>query len=132
MLLHLAGNLILLALIGSNVERRLGSIRFLVVTLLAIFAAGLVRFLSGVEFNGASSFIWAYAPFLYLYVHESEGTDKSGILLVMWLVIPVVMGVILTLNGVRPIKAFLLGNLYHLSGTIVGFGAAWFLDFIRA
>jgi len=131
-LLHLAGNLVLLALIGPSVERRLGSLRFLTVTVLAIFAAGALRLLSGVEFNGASAFIWAYAPFLWLLVRNGEQTGKTGILYVMWLVIPVVMGFILTLSGARPIMAFLLGNLYHLSGTVVGFVTAWFMNFIRA
>ncbi len=132
MLLHLAGNLVLLALIGPSVEQRLGSHRFLTVTLLAIFAAGVVRILSGVEFNGASAFIWAYSPFLWLLIRNGEQADKTGILYVMWLIIPLAMGLILTLNGAHLIKAFVLGNLYHLSGTIVGFGAVWFMDFIRA
>lgn len=131
-LLHLAGNLVLLAFIGPSVERRLGSIRFLVVTLLAIFVAGVVRLLSGVEFNGASAFIWAYAPFLYLLIRDGEQTDKTGILYVMWLIVPVVMGFISTLNGTHPVTAFVAGNAYHLSGTVIGFGAACFMDFIRA
>ena len=131
-LLHLTGNLVLLALVGPSVERRLGSVRFLVVTLLAIFAAGIVRILSGVEFNGASAFIWAYAPFLWLLVRNGEQTDKAGILYVMWLIVPLAMGLLLTLNGTHLITAFLLGNLYHLSGTVIGFGAVWFMDFIRA
>jgi len=44
----------------------------------------------------------------------------------MWLIVPLVMGLILSLNEARPVIAFLLGNLYYLSGTIVGFGTAWF------
>ena len=106
-LLHLVGNLVLLALVGPVIERRLGSFRLLGVILLAIFAAGILRILTRVEFNGASAFIWAYAPFL-------------------WLIVPLAMVLILTLNGVYPITAFVLGNIYHLSGTIVGFGATWF------
>ena len=132
MLLHLAGNPVLLALVGSNVERRLGYTRFLAVTALAIFAAGILRILSGVEFNGASAFIWAYAPFLWLSIRNGQQTDKAGILYVMWLIVPLAMSLILTLNGTRPIMAFVMGNAYHLSGTVVGFGAAWFMDFIRA
>jgi len=126
MLLHLAGNLVLLVLVGPSVEQRLGAARFLTVTLLAIFAAGLLRLLSGVEFNGASAFIWAYAPFLSLLIRDGEQTEKTGILYVMWLIVPFVIGLILTLNGTHLIKAFVFGNLYHLSGTIVGFSGAWF------
>lgn len=48
-ILHLAGNLVLLAFVGLSLEWRLGAIRFLVLTLLAIFSAGLVRILSGVD-----------------------------------------------------------------------------------
>jgi hypothetical protein len=44
----------------------------------------------------------------------------------MWLIVPAVMGLIFVLNGINPFKAIILGNLYHLSGTIVGFGALWF------
>jgi membrane associated rhomboid family serine protease len=126
MFLHLTGNLVLLAFVGPGVERCLGFIRFLTVTLLAILAAGLLRILSGVEFNGASAFIWAYAPVLWLLIRDGEQTDKIGILYVMWLIVPLAMGLNLTLNGTHPIKAFVLGNLYHISGTVVGFGAAWF------
>lgn len=132
MLLHLTGNLVLLGIVGPDVERWLGSVRFLVVTLLAVFAAGVLRLLSGVEFNGASAFIWAYAPFLWLLIRNEEQTDKIEILYVMWLIIPLAMGFILTLSGVHLITAFLLGNLYHFSGTVVGFGAAWYMNFIRA
>jgi membrane associated rhomboid family serine protease len=132
MLLHLVGNLVLLAFVGLPVEQQLGKVRFLILTLLAIFAAGVVRHLSGVEFNGASAFIWAYVPFLWLFIRDGQHTDKTGILYVMWLFILVMMGLILTLNGTHPIKAFLLGNIYHLSGTVVGFGVAWFIDFTRA
>jgi len=132
MWLHLVGNLVLLAFIGPSVERRLGSVRFLAVTLLAIFVAGIVRILSGVEFNGASAFIWAYAPFLWLLIRSGQHTDKTGILYVMWLIVPLVMGLILILDGTHPLKAIVLGNLYHLSGTVIGFGAAWFMNFIRA
>lgn len=131
--LHLAGNLVLLAIVGPSVERRLGSVRFLIVTLSAILVAGIVRLLSGVEFNGASAFIWAQAPFLWLLIRGDQHTDKTGILYVMWLIVPVAMGFILTLlDGTQPIKAFVLGNLYHLTGTVVGFSAAWFMDIIRS
>ena len=132
MLIHVSGNLILLRLVGPPVERRLGSVRFLAVTLLAIFAAGVLRILTGVEFNGASAFIWAYAPFVWLIIRSGKQTDKAGILFVMWLMIPLVMAFILSFNGADPITAFVLGNMYHISGTIVGFGAAWFSqDLIR-
>lgn len=132
LLLHLIGNLVLLSFVGPGVERRLGLVRFLVVTLLAILVAGVVRLLSGVEFNGASAFIWAFAPFLWMFIQDGEQSDKVGILYVMWLIVPLAIGLILTLNGSHPIEAFVLGNLYHLSGTVVGFVGAWFMDFIRA
>lgn len=129
MWLHLTGNLVLLALVGPSVERRLGSARFLAVTTLAIFAAGIVRILFSVEFNGASAFIWAYAPFLWLIIRNGHQINKVGILYVMWLIVPLAMGLILILNGAHPIKAFVLGNIYHLSGIAVGFCAAWFWKF---
>jgi membrane associated rhomboid family serine protease len=125
MLLHLAGNLILLAIIGPKVEGELGSRRFFVVTLAAILVAGILRILVGVEFNGASAFLWSYAPIYWLYCYKRQ-RDNAGVLYVMWLIVPAVMGLIFVLNGINPFKAIILGNLYHLSGTIVGFGALWF------
>ena len=127
MLLHLIGNLALLVITGPSVERKLGSRSFLFVTLLAIFAAGVVRLLFGVEFNGASAFIWAYAPFLWFFNRDAQQTDKVGVLYVMWLIVPLTMGVIFVLNGVNLITAIVLGNIYHLSGTVIGFCMVWFL-----
>lgn len=125
-LVHLIGNLVLLAVTGPGVERQLGFLRFLTVTLLAIFAAGIVRLLTGVEFNGASAFIWAYAPLLWFFNHKYGQTDKAGILYVMWLIVPLGMGIIFVLNGVDLFTALVLGNVYHLSGTLVGFCAVRF------
>lgn len=128
LLLHLAGNLVLLALVGPPVERMLGPGRFLLVTLAAIGAAGVVRLLSGVEFNGASAFIWAYAPLLWLLIRREEddtAAGKTGLLWVMWLIVPLALGIILVLNGAPLLTAFVWGNIYHLSATVVGFVAAW-------
>lgn len=125
--LHLGGNLLLLALVGPPVERRLGAARFLLLTLLAIATAGILRLLTDVEFNGASAFIWAYAPLLWLLIRRGDVADKALLLWVMWLIVPLAMGLVLALNGANLLAALLLGNVYHLSGTAVGVAAALYL-----
>lgn len=125
LLLHLAGNLILLALVGLPVERCIGSRRFLLITLIAIAVAGMIRWLTGLEFNGASAFIWAYAPLLWWLIRQGKETDKVALLWLMWLVVPLAMGIILAINGSNLLAALLLGNVYHLSATAVGFAAVW-------
>ena len=123
-LLHLAGNVVLIIVVGLPVERWLGSARFLLVTVLAIVAAGFARFLTGLPFNGASAFIWAYAPLLWLLIRRGQERDKAPLLWVMWLIVPAAMGIILALGGAPLPQAWLWGNVYHLSGTVVGFAAA--------
>lgn len=126
MLLHLAGNLILLLLVGPSVERQLGQNRFLLATLIAIFAAGVVRLISNVEFNGASAFIWVYAPFLWRQTRHKNSEDKTALLWMMWFIVPLAMTIILVLNGSNILTALFWGNIYHISGTIVGFALVWF------
>lgn len=120
---HLAGNLILLALAGAPVERHIGSRWFLLLTLMAIAMAGVIRWLTGLEFNGASAFIWAYAPLLWWLIRQGKETDKAGLLWLMWLVVPLTLGIISAINGTNLLTALLLGNVYHLSATAVGFAA---------
>ena len=123
---HLVGNLILLLLVGPPVERHLERNRFLLATLIAIFAAGVVRLVSDVEFNGASAFIWVFAPFLCQQTRHRNSDDKIALLWVMWLIVPLAMGIILALNGSNILTALFWGNIYHISGTIVGFTLVWF------
>lgn len=125
LLLHLAGNLILLALIGPVVENRLGKKWFLAVTIATIGTAGLIRLFTELEYNGASAFIWAYAPLLLFQVRNGNETGQEGVLLVMWLVVPLAMGILISLNGAGLLTALLQGNTYHFSATAVGFTAVW-------
>lgn len=126
MLPHLLANLVLLVLVGLPVERQIEPYPFLLVTLVAIIAAGVVRVITGVEYNGASAFIWAYAPLLWWQARKKGVVDQAPLLGVMWLIVPLAMGIILALNGNALLSALFWGNVYHLSGTIVGFAFIWF------
>jgi membrane associated rhomboid family serine protease len=133
---HLVGNLILLGMVGPATERWLGSTRYLVLTGAAIAVAGVTQLAGGVQVNGASVFIWAYAPVVWYGMRRrplpATRRERSGemlpvALIVMWFVIPLLMGFSLAVGGVPPWRAVLVGNLYHATATVVGFAgvAAW-------
>ncbi len=117
--------MILLVLVGPPVERQLGTLRFLLLTLIAIATTGIVRLVTGIDFNGASAIIWAYAPLLWWLIRQKKSTDQAAILWVMWLIVPLTMGILLMLNGTPLLKAVFWGNIYHIAGTIVGFFFIW-------
>jgi len=126
---HLIGNTILLWLVGRLAEKSLGSARYFVLTGLALALYLLLRQLAQIEVNGASVYIWAYAPIVYLGYRECRKPDREcvthwdpipGILWVMWAIVPAGMGIITASQGINIGPAFFLGNLFHLSGTMAG------------
>jgi len=152
---HLIGNLVLLWHAGSRVETALGTLRFALLTFAALGAYAVIRMiitveLSGtVEVNGASVFIWAYAPPLaVLYRSRSpqrgfdsrrtlpergpDGGDTFAtpmVLAVMWLIVPVLMTTVPYSFGWSGglVGAFLMANTFHIGATVVGIGGAWIL-----
>jgi len=131
---HLAGNLVLLGYAGSRVERSLGTARFAVLTLSALAGYAAVAATTAIEVNGASVFVWAYAPPLAL-LHRSrsragEAADSDAtpmVLAVMWLIVPLSMTAVPYAFGWSRglLLAFLVGNAYHATATVVGFAGAW-------
>lgn len=124
---HLAGNLVLLALVGPPVERALGSRRFAALTALALALFVVARALSGVGVNGASVFLWSWAPpaAVTLWWGELSADAASGIrvaLVVMWIAVPLAMTAVPYIDGWEgdPVGAFGLANLYHGTATLAG------------
>lgn len=135
---HLAGNLALLWYAGSLVERGLGTARFAVLTLCALGAYTAIQTFGALEVNGASVFVWAYAPPLAL-LHRyclrtssraSGGDDMTAtpiVLVIMWVVVPLLMTAVPYAFGWSGglVRAFVVANTFHISATVVGIGAAW-------
>ena len=134
---HLAGNLALLWYTGSRVETVLGTLRLALLTLGALVAYVAIQVVRDFEVNGASVFIWAYAPCLALLYRSSRRTDRNApsidtdatpiVLAVMWVAVPLFMTMIpyaFSWSG-SLIGAFLVANTFHISATIVGFWFAW-------
>jgi hypothetical protein len=63
---------------------------------------------------------------LWLLIRDGDQADKTGLIWVMWLIVPLALGIMLTLNGLNSLPALVWGNVYHLFGTAVGFIVAWF------
>jgi len=134
---HLAGNLVLLWYAGSRVERALGTGRFALLTVGALGAYGAIQTIWALDVNGASVFVWAYAPALAVE-HRSDPRTEHGpfgddatatpiVLTVMWVVVPLAMTTVPYAFGWSGgfVPAFLLANTFHLSATAVGIGGAW-------
>jgi membrane associated rhomboid family serine protease len=128
---HLAGNLALIGIVGVAAERALGSARYLMVTFLAIALSLPVRWLTGLDVNGSSIFIYAYAPIAAIARRQARQEAKTAvrttgygrlqpIFFLMWGVIPLAMGVFVSLSVGRSAWGLLWGNAFHLSGTLAG------------
>lgn len=131
---HLAGNLVLLGYTGSRLEFHLGRRRLGTLTALALLAFALLQVVIHFEVNGASVFLWAYAPPLFfLYrgrkrrrIGHEDLESAPGILFLMWVAIPLGMTWVpfaLGWSG-SALYAFLVANAFHLCATIVGFACA--------
>lgn len=135
---HLGANMLLLGVSGRIAEPVLGSLRFVGVTVLAIFCFALVHAFGPVDGHGASSFIYAYGPVLLvarLCARRSSNaaalafTDNVPWLLVAsWAVIPVIMALVPYAAGWRgdPLQSFVLANAFHFSGLVAGIASTWF------
>lgn len=128
---HLAGNLVLLALVGPFVERALGSRRFAALTAVALAFFVLARAASGPGVNGASVFLWSFAPPAALALWRGEVPEDAAsriqvALVVMWGIVPLAMTVVPFADGWEgnPVEAFGLANLYHGTATLAGTLAA--------
>lgn len=129
---HLAGNLFLLLFVGSAAERLLGTGRFALLTAASLSAYAVIQIAFGLEVNGASVFIWGYAP-IFAAGYRSDGRSTStgparGVLFLMWVVIPILMTAVPYTFGWSGslLSAFVVANAFHLSATAVGFTGAWF------
>lgn len=128
---HLAGNLLLLLFVGSATERVLGTGRFVLLTVASLSAYAVIQILFQLEVNGASVFIWAYAPALAVRYGSEDRSAASGpilgVLVVMWIIVPTVMTAVPYAFGWSGslFGAFIVANAFHLSATATGAAAAW-------
>ena len=135
--LHLGLNAFLILNAGILCERLLGTWRFLLLSVFSLLANALaIHLTDGV--NGSSVVIWSWGPSLFLALRTASTRRQArvagrpvaeihGLLLLMYVVIPILMAVIPYMYGWRgnPMEAFLRGNLYHLVATTVGIGFAY-------
>jgi membrane associated rhomboid family serine protease len=129
--------MVLLGYAGSRVERALGTLRFFLLTIAALGAYAVILTVSKAEVNGASVFVWAYAPplaalhrYRRLTDRGSDGGDTGAtpiVLAVMWVFVPVLMTTVPYGFGWSGgvVGAFVMANTFHISATVVGIGGAW-------
>lgn len=130
-LIHLSLNMILLSVVGKEVESMLGSKRFFALSLTAWVGFIATQWISGLWINGSSGIIWAYSPFLLIHfkwakqneAYQTKADRSKGILILMWGIVTIFMGLTpLLFNPNHPILySFFFGNLFHASATAVGF-----------
>lgn len=128
-LTHLAANLSLFYFVGPWTERLLGSARYLLLMLAAIFTAGLVRLIPDYGPSGASAFVLACGPVLlyhWMTIRNSEDLPAFrklwlGLLvLVVMIGVPVIYGAWLARQSDTPLLALLQANAVHLSPFLTG------------
>jgi hypothetical protein len=130
---HLLIDLLLILVVGVAAEAMLGAARFFALTVAAIGCYWLARALTGIEANGSSVFIWSYAPIVLLGVLHTARHGGSGgsvyerlrsMLIIMWIVVPLVLGGLALARGANPMMAIPVANVFHISATVAGFGGA--------
>ncbi|NIR47129.1 rhomboid family intramembrane serine protease [candidate division KSB1 bacterium] len=135
LIVHLGFNGFLLWYCGILAEKILGSARFLLLTLAAMVGFALAHSLAMIEGHGSSGVIWAYSPIVFVTLHSYQKMNKDKassdpkfnqgktILIIMWGVVTVFMAIIPYLFGWRGniFFALIFGNIFHISGTCVGF-----------
>lgn len=130
---HLLVDLLLMLVVGVAAEAMLGAARYLTLTAAAVACHWGARAVTGLEANGASVFLWSYAPIVFVgVVHAKRSGGRGGsvyerlqaMLVVMWVVVPVVLGGLAMSRGVAPLLAVPEANVFHISGTIAGLAGA--------
>jgi len=126
---HLLLDLLLIFIVGVAAEGMLGSARYLLLTLLAIACCWLTREATNLQANGSSVFIWSYTAIVFLGLKYSRRRGGTGgpvyerlrsALIVMWLVVPVALGILAMARGSGPLMAVLRANVFHISGLTAG------------
>jgi len=138
-ILHLGLDALLLLYCGVFAERLLGRTRFALLTLAAMAAFAVAHQCPVVEGHGSSGVIWAYAPIVLVALRHERRKLRDGkrlhpylelgemVLVLMWGIITVIMTVLVYSLGYRgnPVFALLLGNIFHVSATLVGAALAY-------
>ena len=134
--LQLAVGVYLIFECGVPCERLLGSRHFLALSVMALLATSLARFLiKGI--TGSSLVIWAWGPSLFLALLHARRSSPSAryqpayfrlrrTLVLMYVVIPFLMPVApatIASHG-RFLYALGVGNVYHLVATAIGLAYA--------
>jgi membrane associated rhomboid family serine protease len=134
-LTHLAANLALFFFVGPWTERLLGSARYLLLMLAAIFIAGLVRVYQAYGPGGASSpggasaFLLACGPVLFYHWMAIRNIETitafrklwlGALVLALMLGVPLIYGMWLARQSDTPLLALLQANAIHLSAFLTG------------
>jgi membrane associated rhomboid family serine protease len=118
LLVHLFGNIIIIGVFGSIVERVVGKRRFLILSIAAASVNYLVRAMIGSWGNGASGIAFVYGPIVFFIIYRLYRIYGKNIFkdfffyiyfilfLMMWIVIP--------------IGSEWTTNLIHLTATVTG------------
>ena len=126
---HLLLDLFLIFIVGVAAEGILGSARYLLLTLLAIACYWLTRQATNLQANGSSVFIWSYTAIVFLALDHTRRRGGTGgpvyerlrsALIVMWLVVPVALGILAIARGSGTLMAIPRANVFHISGLTAG------------
>lgn len=132
---HLLVDIVLLALVGTYVEKIMGSYLFFLLNLVAIAQYIFIHALLGMTGHGGSGLIWAYAPMLFYSLNEGRLLKTRSqfdemyftfrtVLVIMYTIIPLLMSIIpIYFDSESPmLQAVFFGNIFHLSATLTGIG----------
>ncbi len=119
-LLHIVFNLLWWWYIGGAVEKRLGSGKLFVITVIAALLSGWMQAkFSGVWFGGLSGVVYALMGYAWL---RGERDPASGVFLERGLIVFAVLWLVM---GYFDVFGLSIANAAHVTGLLVGLTMAW-------
>ncbi|MFZ5554361.1 MAG: rhomboid family intramembrane serine protease [Bacteroidota bacterium] len=130
---HLLINLLLFIFLGLATEKILGTFYFFILTACAMIFYMVVHSAFNMTGHGAGGVLYAYAPVIFYSLSEGRLLKTRSVfdemyrnlrtvLLIMYTVIPILMAVVpIHFDSDIPFyQAFLYGNIFHISATLLG------------
>lgn len=118
LLLHLISNILVVGLFGSIVERLLGTLKFVLLSLIAVLSNIAASFAINSFGNGVSGIAWSYGPIVFVIIVKFFNHDRERLLKDFMLYISMLLFFMMWVF--ISVRSSWTTNYYHIIATLVG------------